>query len=242
MQSAERYGLDFALSMIKLRGFGGETRFWDYNLEFFTLMAGLASVTAPHRALSLRSRTLSIPPAIAARMAVTIDDISGGRFGLNIVTGWQRAEYEQMGLWPGEVHYARRYDQAAEYVQIMRELWQTGRSDFKGDFFQMDDCRSAADAAGADPHHLRRARARPACASPPESRRRQLLHRASASTRRRRIAVTTARLAAEVAANGGRDVGACLLFMVIADETDAAAMAKWQRYCDGIDQRRRSTG
>ncbi len=43
--SAERHGLDFALSMIKLRGFGGATEFWDHNLESFTLMAGLAAVT-----------------------------------------------------------------------------------------------------------------------------------------------------------------------------------------------------
>ena len=40
---AERYGLDFALSMIKLHGFGGPTQFWDYALESFTLMAGLAA-------------------------------------------------------------------------------------------------------------------------------------------------------------------------------------------------------
>src|SRR5258707_8778847 len=43
---AEKYGFDFALSMIKLRGFGGKTEFWDYNLESFTLMAGLAAVTS----------------------------------------------------------------------------------------------------------------------------------------------------------------------------------------------------
>src|SRR4029434_6494786 len=42
---AEHYGLDFALSMIKLRGFGGKSEFWDHNLESFTLMAGLAAVT-----------------------------------------------------------------------------------------------------------------------------------------------------------------------------------------------------
>jgi pyrimidine oxygenase len=43
--TAEKYGLDFVLSMIKLRGFGGKTEFWDHNLESFTLMAGLAAVT-----------------------------------------------------------------------------------------------------------------------------------------------------------------------------------------------------
>src|SRR5258707_4564992 len=42
---AEAYGLDFALSMIKLRGFGGASAFWDYNLECFTPIAGLVPVT-----------------------------------------------------------------------------------------------------------------------------------------------------------------------------------------------------
>jgi len=39
VQKAEGYGFDFALSMIKLRGFGGKTQFWEHNLESFTLMA-----------------------------------------------------------------------------------------------------------------------------------------------------------------------------------------------------------
>src|ERR1700758_3430346 len=92
VQRAERYGLEFALSMIKLRGFGGDSEFWDYNLESFTLMAGLAAVT--HRIRLFASvAVLTIPPPIVARMAVTIDSISGGRFGVNIVSGWHAAEY-----------------------------------------------------------------------------------------------------------------------------------------------------
>ena len=42
---AEAYGFDFALSMIKLHGFGGKTLFWDHNLESFTVMAALAPLT-----------------------------------------------------------------------------------------------------------------------------------------------------------------------------------------------------
>ncbi len=45
MLLAERYGFEFALSMVKLRGFGGESEFWDHCLESFTLMAGIAAVT-----------------------------------------------------------------------------------------------------------------------------------------------------------------------------------------------------
>src|SRR5271168_1865997 len=140
VERAERYGLDFALSMIKLRGFGGASEFWDYNLESFTLMAGLASVTSRIQ-LFATCAVLTLPPAFTARMAVTIDSISQGRFGVNIISGWQRREYTQMGIWPGAEHYRRRYDYCAEYVTVMRELWANGHSDFKGDFFQMDDCR-----------------------------------------------------------------------------------------------------
>lgn len=140
VQKAERFGFDFALSMIKLHGFGGRSQFWDYNLESFTLMAGLAAVTRRIR-LFATCAVLTMPPPIAARMVVTIDSISHGRFGVDIISGWQRREYTQMGIWPGAEHYCRRYDYCAEYVMIMRELWETGRSDLKGDFFRMDDCR-----------------------------------------------------------------------------------------------------
>src|SRR2546423_14174813 len=44
-EKAERFGFDFALSMIKLHGSGGPSQFWDYKLESFTLMAGLAAET-----------------------------------------------------------------------------------------------------------------------------------------------------------------------------------------------------
>jgi pyrimidine oxygenase len=92
VEKAERFGFDFALSMIKLYGFGGPSQYWDHNFESFTLMAGLAAVTSRIQ-LFASVAVLTIPPALAARMAVTMDSISHGRFGVNIVSGWQRAEY-----------------------------------------------------------------------------------------------------------------------------------------------------
>ena len=122
---AEKYGFDFALSMIKLRGFGGPSRFWDDNLESFTLMAGLASITSRIELMATVA-VLTLPPALCARMAMTIDSISHGRFGVNLVTGWQKAEYDQMGVWPGDDHYKYRYDLLTEYATVMQELWATG--------------------------------------------------------------------------------------------------------------------
>ena len=83
-------------------------------------------------------------------MAVTIDSIAKGRFGINIVSGWHAAEYTQMGVWPGEHYFAERYDYSTEYVQIMQELWATGRSDFHGKYFQMDGLPSGPNAATPD--------------------------------------------------------------------------------------------
>jgi pyrimidine oxygenase len=104
---AEDLGFHFVLSPVKYRGFGGPTEQWDYVLESFELMAALAEAT--HRIQLYGSVALpTVHPAITARRGATIDHISKGRFGINLVSGWNRAEYEQMGLWPGDVHYQRR--------------------------------------------------------------------------------------------------------------------------------------
>ncbi len=137
---AEGYGFDFALAQVTLRGFGGDTEMWDHALEPFTLAAGLAAVTERLKIYG-SVPILAVNPAIAARQAVTISDISGGRFGVNVVTGWAEAQYSQMDAWPGPSWFADRYDAAGEYVTIMRQLWETGLSSCAGAHFRTDDCR-----------------------------------------------------------------------------------------------------
>ena len=229
--AAERYGFEFALSMIKLRGFGGPSEYWDHNLESFTLMAGLASITSRIK-LFASAAVLTIPPAVLARMAVTIDEIAPGRFGVNIVSGWQKAEYEQMGIWPGEVHFARRYDYCGEYVQVMRDLWATGRSDLKGDFFTMTDCRvSPRPATGIEVISAGQSNRGMQFASEYAD-----INFISAGGINdvAQVRPHTERLLA-ANATAGRECRAMLLMMIIADETDEAAMAKWDHYVDGTD-------
>ncbi|MDZ4778529.1 MAG: pyrimidine utilization protein A [Alphaproteobacteria bacterium] len=230
-QAADRYGLDFALSMIKLRGFGGKTQFWEHNLESFTLMAGLAAVTERIKIFATAA-TLTLPPAIVARMAATIDSIAPGRFGINLVTGWQKAEYDQMGLWPGEKHYKERYNYLAEYAQILRDLFDTGVSNFKGDYFQMTDCRVSPRAKDT----------KIICAGSSDEGLAFTAQYADYSFALGK-GVNTPTAFADVnkrlkaaKEKTGRDVGAYILFMIIADETDEAAMAKWNLYRSGADQ------
>ena len=74
-------------------------------------------------------------------MAVTINEICGGRFGVNIVSGYNKKQYDQMGVWPGDEFFSTRYDYSAEYVQILNELWTDGESNFKGEYFEMKNCK-----------------------------------------------------------------------------------------------------
>ena len=136
---AEKQGLDFVLSMMKFKGFGGDTGYWDACLESFTLMAGLAANTQSIGIIPTVT-LLSQHPAYVARMIATLDDMSGGRCGLNIVTGWNKPEYTQMGLWRGDEYYERRYEYAAEYLQILQELWRTGECTHKSEFFDLEEC------------------------------------------------------------------------------------------------------
>lgn len=232
VQRAEHYGLEFALSPVKFRGFGGPSEFWDRGMEAITLTAGLAAVTSRIR-LFASIATLTIHPAITARMAATMDSIAHGRFGLNIVSGWSAPEYLQMGLWPGEAHYKRRYEYTTEYVHIMRELWAKGRSSFSGEFFKLDDCVLAPTpetdielvCAGQSDRGM------DFCAeygdymfcvgtgvNKPDSHR-DITHRLQQAAQRR-----------------GREVGAFLIMMIIAEETDEAAFAKWRHYNETVDR------
>ena len=47
-----------------------------------------------------------------------------------------------MGLWRGDEYFGYRCDYAAEYLEVLRKLWRTGRTSHDGRFFKLDDCKS----------------------------------------------------------------------------------------------------
>ena len=230
--SAEKHGLDFVLTMIKLRGFGGKTEFWDHNLESFTLMAGLAACTSKIK-LYATAASLVMPPAIVARMAATIDSISNGRFGVNLVTGWQKPEYSQMGMWPGDAFFGTRYKYLGEYAQVLRDLWETGKSDLKGEFFQMEDCRLSPQPQ-ADMKVICAGSSDAGMAFSAQYADYNFCFGKGVNTPKA-FAPNAERLK-EATAKTGRDVSTYALFMIIADETDEKARAKWEHYKQGADE------
>jgi pyrimidine oxygenase len=137
-----------------------------------------------------------------------------------------------MNLWPGDSYFGYRYDYSSEYVQVMKDLWEQGSSDFKGKHFQMEDCKLG----------------------PQPSNKIEIVG-AGQSDRGMEFVATygdynfvtcgginqpkqhasTVEKLVEAAQKTGRDVGAYILCMVIMGETDEEAMAKWQAYHDGAD-------
>src|SRR5262245_49352899 len=136
-----------------------------------------------------------------------------------------------MGFWPGDWYYERRYDYASEYVTILRELWATGRSNFQGEFFRMDDCRlSPRPLRGLVPIVCagQSNRGMQFCATHGDY---QFIfgHDDFAA-----MAANTRRLV-DAATRTGRDVGAYALYFIITGETDAVAEHKWASYREGAD-------
>jgi pyrimidine oxygenase len=137
---AERIGFSYVFSMAKWRGFGGETDFWKYCIESMTLMTGLAPVTTNLRLIASIAPAL-IHPAVFAKMAATMDDVAGGRMGINIVSAGNRGEYEQMGLFP-ENFEDYRYDYTEEWLTIVKRLWTEDSVSYQGRWFSLDDCQA----------------------------------------------------------------------------------------------------
>jgi len=139
--TADRIGLDFVMSMGKWRGFGGETNHWGVQMESLTLMAGLAQATSRVKLWATIHPMLQ-NPAVAAKMITTLDHISGGRAGLNIVSGAYKAEFDQMGAWDETLSHDDRYDLTEEWTHLIKRLWTEPSVTHAGRFFTLKDCQS----------------------------------------------------------------------------------------------------
>jgi len=138
---AEAHGLDFIMAMAKWRGFGGRTEHWRYSLDSQIAMAALAAVTDRVKVWTT-VHTLLQNPAVTAKMIATLDQVSNGRAGLNVVTGSFKGEFEQMNAWRDDVGHDQRYDLAAEWIQIIKRLWSEDSVTYDGRYFKMNDCQS----------------------------------------------------------------------------------------------------
>ncbi len=105
------------------------------SLEAMTVLAGLAAVTEKVR---LGSLVLCAPfrhPAVVAKAAGTIQQLSGGRFDLAVGAGWYKAEFDAFGFGFGST--AERFAMLEEYVEVLHLLFLEGPASFEGKFFEL---------------------------------------------------------------------------------------------------------
>ena len=119
-QAAEAAGFEFLFPVSRWRTIGGEIDYHGKSLETMTWAAGLLAVT---RTIEIFS-TVHVPvfnPVVAAKMGATLDHIGGGRWGINIVSGWNRAEFAMMGI--EMLDHAERYARSEDFIRILKGLW-----------------------------------------------------------------------------------------------------------------------
>jgi F420-dependent oxidoreductase-like protein len=104
--------------------------------EAWSLMAAFGAATSRVRLGQMCTCMGYRNPAYLAKVAATIDVISGGRVEMGIGGGWYEHEWRAYGYgFPGA---GARLDQLDEGVQIMRQLWTTGKATLDGKHYQVD--------------------------------------------------------------------------------------------------------
>jgi alkanesulfonate monooxygenase SsuD/methylene tetrahydromethanopterin reductase-like flavin-dependent oxidoreductase (luciferase family) len=139
-QMADRAGIEFMLPIGRWKGYGGDTDYQGATWETVSWACGLLAKTERLTVFGTVHTPL-IPPLIAAKEFVTADHIGAGRFGLNLVCGWNAGEFEMFGatLRDHEV----RYDYAQEWLDIVRLAWSPREDfDFDGHFFKLKGVRA----------------------------------------------------------------------------------------------------
>jgi alkanesulfonate monooxygenase SsuD/methylene tetrahydromethanopterin reductase-like flavin-dependent oxidoreductase (luciferase family) len=103
--------------------------------EAWSMMAALAAITERVEIGPLVACTSFHNPAMIAKMAATLEEISGGRLILGLGAGWNKPEYVAYGF-----PYDHRVSRFEEAFTIIRQMLREGQSDFHGQYYETSDC------------------------------------------------------------------------------------------------------
>ena len=134
-QLADRLGFELLVPVGRWRHFGGTTQFNGNNLEVYTWAAAMACHTTDIMVFAT-SHVPTVHPIFAAKQAATIDNISSGRFGLNVVCGWFKPEIEMFGM--DQLDHDERYVMADEWLSIVKRLWAEDDFDHEGTYYRVN--------------------------------------------------------------------------------------------------------
>ena len=164
-----------------------------------------------------------------AKMAASIDDVSGGRLGLNLITGSALQEYGQMGVIP-EGYDKNRYAYAAEWVHVLKRLWTESSVTHDGEYFHLEDCVSEPKPL-QKPHPF-------VCAGSSEEGLRFTAREADYSFLGGTSIADTKKIslrAQEIAAEENNEIKTATTVLLLIADTKVEAEAQWEYMIEGAD-------
>lgn len=137
---ADELGFDLVFGLAQWLGkggIGGEIKFRENAQDPLLVTAGLAALTKNIMLISTVHVLYGWHPLLLAKYAATLDHMTQGRWGINMVTGIKKEDFAMFGL--EHVEHDLRYEMADEFVQVMKMLWTTDDNvDFHGRFYNME--------------------------------------------------------------------------------------------------------
>ena len=138
---ADELGFDLVFGLAQWMGkggYGGEMQFRANATDPLLVTAGLAPLTRNIILISTVHILYGWHPLHLAKFAASIDHMSHGRWGLNVVTGYKKSEYEMFGIAP--IEHDLRYRMADEFCVLMRRLWAEDENlTVEGQWWRMKD-------------------------------------------------------------------------------------------------------
>jgi dimethylsulfone monooxygenase len=133
---ADELEFEAIVPVARWRGFGGAHDPQGAGFEAYTWAAGIAASTRASGIVSTSHVSLN-HPIIAAKQCAAIDHISGGRFTLNVVCGWNGPEMEMFDM--ALTRHEDRYARAEEWLAIVKRLWtEDAQFDHEGRFYKIN--------------------------------------------------------------------------------------------------------
>jgi FMNH2-dependent dimethyl sulfone monooxygenase len=132
---ADEAGLDFLLPIARWKAYGTHGDYQESTFETLTWATGLLAATKRITVFGTVHAPL-FHPIMAAKQMVTADHIGEGRFGLNVVVGWNEGEFDMFGV--AQREHEQRYAYAHEWLDVVKEVWSPREDfDFSGKFFDL---------------------------------------------------------------------------------------------------------
>ncbi|SEG54338.1 FMNH2-dependent dimethyl sulfone monooxygenase [Thermomonospora echinospora] len=129
---AEDNGFDYALTQVRyMASYGADKQHESTSFSLALLLATrrLKVIAAVHPGLW--------HPGVLAKLGATADHLSGGRFAVNVVSGWFKGEFTALGEpW---LEHDERYRRSEEFIRALKAIWTTDHAELAGDFYRVRD-------------------------------------------------------------------------------------------------------